>query len=59
MKIVKYEFNQYIIVGLNGEEYTLSMPLISDFISNDMTNNLTIVEEADYIYLYDLLKATI
>ena len=55
--INKYEFNEYLEVILDGKSIIIPFNKIILFLSNEMTNHLTKVEEADYIYLYNFIIA--
>lgn len=53
--INKYEFNEYLEITFDGEKIVIPFNNISYFLSNEMTNHLTVVKEADYIYLYNFI----
>lgn len=54
--INKYEFDEYLEVMLDGEIIILSFDEIIYFISNEMTNGLTNLNNDHYQYLYQIIK---
>jgi len=56
INIIKYEFNEYLEVELNGIEIRLNVVDISPFLSNEMTNHLTKVEEEHLLWLENYIN---
>lgn len=51
MTIVKYEFNEYLEVEYNYNTYIINVSDIIPFISNEMTNHLTIMKDEYMLWL--------
>lgn len=54
--INRYEFNEYLEIFYDGAEIIIPFLDIIEFFSNDMTNQLTEVNEEHYIYLYNYIN---
>jgi len=51
MKIVRYEFDNYIEVEYNNTVIRINAVDISVFLSNEMTNHLTIINDEYMLWL--------
>jgi hypothetical protein len=51
VNIIKYEFNDYLDVLYNGNIIRINVIDIIPFISNEMTNHLTIINDEYMLWL--------
>ena len=51
MTILKYEFDDYLEVSYNGSIIRINVVDIIPFISNEMTNHLTIMKDEYMLWL--------
>jgi hypothetical protein len=58
MRIIKYEFNDYIEVEYNNTIFTINVSDITPFISNEMTNHLTNITDEYILWLENYIINT-